>query len=186
MPLCRQCGKDWPAGYDACPNDGHLLEADTAASPSIHTPESLGVREADARWSSEPAVALNQERIADLEPGTRIGEYCVEFKLGEGGMGSVYAATHPLIGKKAAVKIISAALCSNVAAVERFVQEARAVNQIGHPNIVDVFSFGELHDGRSYFVMEWLQGCTLEARIHSGRMMLGEAAAILEQVCDAL
>ena len=106
--------------------------------------------------------------------------------LGEGGMGAVYSATHPVIGKQAAIKVLSRSLCAEPAAVERFQLEARAVNQIRHPNIVDVFSIGKLHDGRSYFVMEWLQGCTLEARIHSGRMMLGEAAAILEQVCDAL
>jgi hypothetical protein len=81
---------------------------------------------------------------ADLPAGTVVGEYRIEGKLGEGGMGQVFAATHPLIGKRAAIKVIKLELCANVEAVERFVQEARAVNQIGHPNIVDVFSFGGL------------------------------------------
>src|SRR5262245_15676654 len=89
---------------------------------------------------------------AELPTGTLVGDYRIEYKLGEGGMATVYAATHPVIGKKAAVKVMSARLCVDASAVERFVSEARSVNQIGHPNIVDVFAFGRLADGRSYFV----------------------------------
>ena len=123
---------------------------------------------------------------ADVAPGSLIGEFRVEYKLGEGGMGQVFAATHPLIGKKAAIKIINAGSCTDVAAVKRFIQEARVVNEIRHPNIVDVFSFGRLDDGRVYFVMEWLQGMTLAARAAVGRIPLGECVSILEQICDAL
>ena len=97
-----------------------------------------------------------------------IGEYRVEGKLGEGGMASVFAATHPLIGKRVAIKVISRRLCADLHAVERFIDEARAVNQIGHPNIVDIFAFGVLPDGRAYFVMEWLQGETLGDRLAQG------------------
>jgi len=68
----------------------------------------------------------------------------------------------------------------------RALQEARAVNQIGHPNIVDVFSFGKLADGRSYFVMEWLPGRTLADRLARGPIPLDEQLDILEQVADAL
>ena len=80
----------------------------------------------------------------------------------------MFAAVHPVIGKKAAIKVISPALCANAEAVERFVQEARAVNQIGHPNIVDIFSLGTLPDGRCYLAMEWLQGETLADRLRRG------------------
>ena len=55
-------------------------------------------------------------------------------------MGVVYAATHPVIGKRAAIKVLKPELSRDPAAVERFVLEARAVNQIGHPNIVDIFA----------------------------------------------
>ncbi|MBI4510067.1 MAG: serine/threonine protein kinase [Deltaproteobacteria bacterium] len=132
------------------------------------------------------AVAPALEGSMDLPPGTVVGEYQVVGKLGEGGMGAVYSAQHPLIGKKAAIKVISPMLCTDASAVERFVQEARAVNQIGHPNIVDVFSFGELSDGRSYFVMEWLQGSSLADRLSAGSMPLGEVIDILDQMSDAL
>jgi serine/threonine protein kinase len=115
-----------------------------------------------------------------------VGEYHIVGKLGEGGMGAVYAAKHPVIGKKAAVKVISQELCTDPEAVERFVQEARAVNQIGHQNIVDAFNFGTLADGRCYFVMEWLQGESLGDRLRRGRMTMNEVLDVLEQVCRAL
>src|SRR5262249_17645989 len=122
----------------------------------------------------------------DLAEGTQVGEYVISGKVADGGMGSVYSATHPIIGKKAAIKIIHAALCADAEAVERFVMEARAVNQIGHPNIVDVFSFGALADGRSWFAMEWLQGESLAGRLRRGGMSLADAADILEQLCRGL
>ena len=122
----------------------------------------------------------------DLPAGTVVGEYTIDCKLGDGGMATVYGATHPLIGKKAAIKVMDPALSLDAGLVERFVLEARAVNAIGHPNIVDVFSFGRLADGRSYFVMEWLQGETLYDRMWQRRPTLDEALDILDQVCDAL
>jgi serine/threonine-protein kinase len=125
-------------------------------------------------------------QTSDLLPGAQVGEYIVDKKIGEGGMGAVYSATHPMIGKRAAIKVISSALGTDASAVARFVQEARSVNQIGHPNIVDVFAFGELPDGRNYFVMEYLQGESLAERIGRATMPLGEAIEILDQIADAL
>src|SRR5262245_27538496 len=122
----------------------------------------------------------------DLTAGNVVGEYTIERKLGDGGMATVYGATHPLIGKKAAIKVMNAQLSLDAGLVERFTLEARAVNAIGHPNIVDVFSFGRLSDGRSYFVMEWLKGETLYDRLWERRLPLDEAVDILDQVCDAL
>src|SRR3954462_1446780 len=75
-------------------------------------------------------------RGVELPAGMAVGEYVIERKIGEGGMATVYAARHPLIGKKAAIKVMSPDLGADPMAVERFVQEARAVNHIGHPNIV--------------------------------------------------
>jgi serine/threonine protein kinase len=121
-----------------------------------------------------------------LEPGTMVGEYCVETTLGHGGMATVYGAVHPLIGKRAAIKVMTPSLSADAAAVARFVQEARAVNGIGHPNLVDVFSFGRLPDGRSYFVMEWLRGETLYERMWRGALPLPDVLHILEQICDGL
>jgi serine/threonine-protein kinase len=135
------------------------------------------------------AVGAGGPRItstADLRPGMAVGEYRIDAKIGQGGMGVVYSATHPMIGKRAAIKVISGELGSDTVLVQRFVQEARSVNQIGHPNIVDVFAFGKLPDGRSYFVMEFLQGESLRTRLQRALMTTGEAVLILDEVASAL
>ena len=107
--------------------------------------------------------------------------------LGVGGMGVVYAATHPVIGKRAAVKVLRPELSREPAAVERFVTEARSVNQIGHPNIVDIFAFGTTPDGRSYYVMDLLAGESLRARLkRSGALHISEAANVIDETASAL
>jgi serine/threonine-protein kinase len=125
------------------------------------------------------------DRTDEIAPGTRVGEYEIVQKIGEGGMGMVYGALHPLIGKRAAIKVIHRNLSANTEASDRFIREAQAVNQIGHPNIVDVFGFGELPDGRRFFVMEWLKGESLGARLER-ELPTAEALEILEAVTKAL
>ena len=132
------------------------------------------------------AVPRFPHNSGDLAPGTLVGEYRIEAKIGEGGMGAVYAAVHPLIGKKAAIKVIAAELGADPVVVQRFVQEARTVNQIGHPNIVDVFAFGKLPDGRNYFVMDLLQGESLRARTSRVFIPLAEALQIFDETAGAL
>jgi tRNA A-37 threonylcarbamoyl transferase component Bud32 len=121
-----------------------------------------------------------------LEVGALVGEYRIEGLVGQGGMGQVYGAIHPLIGKRAAIKVLRRELCSDPESIERFVLEARAVNQIGHPNIVDIFAFGALSDGRQYMVMEWLRGESLAERLARQPPTLDETCELLLGVCAAL
>ncbi|MFN0251052.1 MAG: serine/threonine-protein kinase [Kofleriaceae bacterium] len=123
---------------------------------------------------------------SDLKTGQMVGEYQIEGLLGEGGMGRVYSATHPVIAKRAAIKILHPELSVNREAVERFIQEARSVNQIGHPNIVDIFAFGTLADGRSYFVMEWMRGKSLRDRLRESGISMGDTLSIIETISIAL
>jgi serine/threonine-protein kinase len=123
---------------------------------------------------------------SELTAGTEVGGYVIEGKIGQGGMGVVYGAHQPRIGKRVAIKVLSPQYSANPSTVRRFEQEARLVNKIKHPNIVDVFQFGELPDGRSYFVMEWLEGEPLSARIERGPIPAREAIALLDLICDAL
>jgi serine/threonine-protein kinase len=115
-----------------------------------------------------------------------VGEYRIERKLKQGGMGTVYEAVHQVIDKRAAVKVLKRELCENGEALHRFVQEARAVNQINHPNIVDVFGFGVTEDGRSFLAMELLVGETLGERMGQGPMSRDETCAILTEITHAL
>jgi serine/threonine protein kinase len=166
MSTCPTCRIDWPSDYSVCPDDGARLVAATAPTAAL-------------------ALAVAEPMVAELAPGTVVGEYRIERKIGQGGMGAVYGARHPLIGKRAAIKVISRELSVDPESVQRFVVEAQSVNQIGHPNIVDVFAFGTLPDGRSYFVMEWLNGRSLAARMREP-VPLGEAQYIVDGVVRAL
>jgi len=118
--------------------------------------------------------------------GTDVGGYTIERELGRGGMGVVYAARHPMIGKRAAIKVLKPSLSSNPATVERFLQEARSVNQIGHPGIVDIFAYGSLPDGRRYLVMDLLDGESLRARVKRGPMHASEAVFVIDEIASAL
>jgi serine/threonine-protein kinase len=141
--------------------------------------------------TADGAQLLPDEAVAEVEPdvpeGTMIGEYRVEAKLGQGGFGSVYRAVHPLIGKAAAIKVLNRQFSHNPQIVSRFVDEARAVNKIRHRNIIDIFSFGKLDDGRQYYVMELLEGTPLDVYLRQrGRLPPEEALPILQKVARAL
>ena len=128
----------------------------------------------------------------DLLIGQTIGNYLVTQKLGEGGMGSVYLAEHPSIGKKVALKVLHSEFSNNQEVAARFFHEAKAVNDIGHPNIVDVVDFGIIQAGGGrdqlvYFIMEYLAGVTLSQLIRSDSPLPPERALMIAlQVADAL
>src|SRR5262245_10029488 len=122
-----------------------------------------------------------------IDIGHTIGNYKITAKLGEGGMGVVYLAEHPVIGKKVAMKAIHPELSRNSDVVSRFVTEAKAVNQIGHEHIVDIADFGNTADGEFYFVMEYLQGESLSDRLRrEHRLDATSALSITGQIADAL
>jgi serine/threonine protein kinase len=124
--------------------------------------------------------------------GRQFGNYVVTQKLGEGGMGSVYLAEHPTIGKKVALKVLHAEFASNEDVATRFFNEAKAVNDIQHPNIVDVVDYGVIQDAASgqslvYFIMEFLAGVSLADLIRrEAPMAPARALAICIQIADAL
>src|SRR5438270_5693912 len=99
----------------------------------------------------------------DLVIGQKLGDFVVEERVAHGGMGIVYRAVQPMIGRKVAVKVLRPEMASNQKQVDRFLAEARAISAISHRGIVDVFSFGALPDGRQYMVMEFLEGEALDA-----------------------
>src|SRR5688572_18033405 len=117
-----------------------------------------------------------------IRTGDRIGQYVVGQLLGEGGMGMVYAAEHVVIRRPVALKVLRPELCHRVELLKRFVNEAVAVNRIGHEHIVEVTDFGTTPDGSSFFVMEYLAGESLAARLErEGPFRAERAAAIALQ-----
>ena len=116
-----------------------------------------------------------------------LGEYKVGALLGVGGMGAVYEGLHPLIGKRVAVKVLLPAFSADQKLIDRFVAEARSVNEIRHRNIVDIFSFGQLPDGSHYFLMEYLEGEPFDAVIRArAPLPVHEALYWCEEVLEAL
>ena len=123
----------------------------------------------------------------DLEDGAVVGEYRIDGKLGQGAFGTVYKAVHPLIGKVVAIKVLARRYSVDPEMVSRFVAEARAVNQIRHRNIIDIFSFGTLDDERQYYVMEYLEGEPLDVLLDRvGNLSIADALPILRAIAKAL
>ncbi|MDP1918165.1 MAG: serine/threonine-protein kinase [Myxococcales bacterium] len=115
-----------------------------------------------------------------------MGEYIVEEVIGSGGGGTVYRAAHADIGKRVAIKVIHRNLAQSATAVGRFFDEARTVNAINHPSLVDIFSVGRLPDERPFLVMELLPGRPLSAALRQGALTMPEKLRIVDQVCVAL
>ncbi len=140
--------------------------------------------------AGEQHTGQDQEVEVDPILNSTIGNYQVTRKIGEGGMGSVYLAEHPLIGKKVALKVLHAEFASNKDVVTRFFNEAKAVNDIQHPNIVDIIDYGVIPSPRGdmvYFIMEHLAGNPLEDVIAEQSPLSPERALhICAQVADAL
>ncbi len=116
-----------------------------------------------------------------------IGSYRVIKQLGKGGMGSVYMAEHPVIGSRVAIKFLHPQYATDKKIVDRFFNEARAVNVIGHDNILKIIDLNVTDDNRHYFIMEFLHGKPLEDLVKPDEPMpLEVAGPIILQTCEAL
>jgi tRNA A-37 threonylcarbamoyl transferase component Bud32 len=125
-------------------------------------------------------------RVVDPLVGSAVGSFRVVRLLGRGGMGTVYLAEHPVIGSRVAIKFLHESMATSPELVARFYDEARAVNRIGHENIVGIFDLSMLPPNRYYIVMEYLDGEALSSLLRQGAVSLDEGLAILGQLCDAL
>ncbi|HMF28582.1 MAG TPA: serine/threonine-protein kinase, partial [Candidatus Cybelea sp.] len=118
--------------------------------------------------------------------GTVISGYKIDGKLGEGGMGEVFCATHELMGKRVAVKVLRFEHSQNADVVSRFFKEARATQMLNHPGCVDIIDTGRLEDGRGYIIMALLEGESLKARLERERIPPAVQLAIARQIADVL
>jgi serine/threonine-protein kinase len=137
--------------------------------------------------ATAPAPAPLSESFDSLVGATLAGRYQIVRRIGEGGMGAVYEAKHTLIGKRVAVKVLLEKFHTKTDFVARLLQEARLASSIGHENIVDVTDFGTTDDGRSFVVMEFLDGEALAQLImREAPLPIERSLRIARQVASAL
>jgi serine/threonine protein kinase len=135
----------------------------------------------------EDAVVEAPAEEVDELIGRSIGSYIITKPLGKGGMGAVYAAEHPVIGSKVAIKFLHAQYATDKKIVDRFFNEARAVNVIGHDNILKIIDLNVTDDNRHYFIMEFLVGRALQKLVEDGEPTpLEITGPIMLQFCEAL
>jgi serine/threonine protein kinase/tetratricopeptide (TPR) repeat protein len=120
-----------------------------------------------------------------LQSSMKLGSYTIEGRLGAGGMGDVYQAHDSKLGRKVAIKVLSAALVHDPARLSRFQREARLLASLNHPNICTVFDIGE-QEGLRFIVMEFLDGQTLKHLISTKPLSLGQVLELGIEIADAL
>jgi eukaryotic-like serine/threonine-protein kinase len=130
------------------------------------------------------AIAL---RMAPADPAHLAGTpYRLGAKIGEGATGVVYEAEHVELGRKVAVKILGREHAASPEALDRFRSEARAVANLSHPNLVQLYDFGKSLDGRVFLAMDLCEGETLDARLKRGPLDWREAARVAIEAASAL
>lgn len=160
MLQCPRCGRRFPDDVHVCPDDFTPLQADATF----------------ADLNFDPLVG----RVFD-------GKYRLDEKLGGGGMGTVYRATHMLIERPVAVKVLSQRFVGDATAQQRFRREARASGRVQHPNAVTVNDFGATDDGWLYIVMELLEGQTLRDLLaREAPLDPARAVSFILQACGAV
>jgi serine/threonine protein kinase/Tol biopolymer transport system component len=121
-----------------------------------------------------------------LPSGTRLGRYEVRSQIGEGGMGVVYLARDPKIGRDVAIKVLPAAFSADNERLARFEQEACAAGALNHPNVLAVFDVGQQEGGSPYVVSEMLEGETLREKLNSARLPQRKALDYALQIARGL
>src|SRR4051812_5078378 len=159
VKLCPVCSREFPPGLMTCPDDGVGL------------------------------VALNTG--AGTKPEDLIGQIVegrckIERIVGKGGMGTVYACRHVVVGKVAAMKVLKPGVERSEGVLQRFVREAQTANLVKSRHIVEITDFGQLANGLFYVVMELLEGQDLTHAMKGGKLGRAELVHVFVQVAGAL
>jgi serine/threonine-protein kinase len=141
-------------------------------------------------FMESPAVEDAADNLAGdeqkLEAGQKIGRYEIVSLAGEGGMGEVYLAHDPRLGRKVALKLLPGYLSNDKGRLRRFEQEARSASALSHPNVCMIYEVSETEDNQPFIAMEFVEGVTLRERLGQGEIKLSESLDIAIQVASAL
>ena len=117
----------------------------------------------------------------------KLGQYRLVHKIGEGGNGAVYRASHAFLRRPTAVKLMNVEFARSDSARQRFEQEVQAMSSLTHPNTVAVYDYGQTPDGTLFYAMEYLTGLALDSLVQSrGPLPAARAIHILRQACGSL
>ncbi len=140
-----------------------------------------------AFYGSFKVGALQNEILVAREQARQLGQYTLTRLLGSGAMGEVYLAEHRLLKRPCAVKLIRSERTNDPKAMARFEREVRSTARLTHPNVIEIYDYGRTDDGTFYYVMEYLEGLSLDEVVRRhGRLPPGRALHLFGQLCGAL
>ncbi len=160
-------------------------------APVVPAPVASGTTAPDPSPPVQRSTSYVPQTEDPLIGKTLAERYIIRRKLGEGGMGAVYLATHLLLEKQVALKILHGEFARKPDLVTRFMQEAKAASRIRHENVIDISDFGSTPDGLVFFAMELLDGHDLHelvarARLEGSLLPWSRSKRIFLQICGAL
>lgn len=164
--------------------------------PFVHHPGTVdrNVRNAIATfalWTLAVAVSATLSSVIhglrkEIAKARRLGQYTLGDKIGEGGMGTVYRASHALLRRPTAIKLLQEGRAGHDA-IQRFEREVQLTSQLTHPHTITIYDYGRTPDGIFYYAMELLGGQTLQKIVESeGAQKPGRVAGVMRMVAGAL
>ena len=161
--------------------DPYAVEATMRLIPVQHVPPPA------ASAPPPPATPLPPpaEQASPAPSERRIGKYIIKGELGRGGMGAVYLAEQPGLGREVAIKELILSAVADPTALKRFMQEAQVMARTSHPNLVQVHDLEQIGDA-NYIVLEFVRGKSLRDRINQGTLPLPQTFAVMHGVLQAL
>jgi eukaryotic-like serine/threonine-protein kinase len=164
------------------PPDPYAVEATMRLIPVQHVPPPAS---SAPPAPAGPAASVEPAAQASAATERRIGKYLIKGELGRGGMGAVYLAEQPGLGREVAIKELILSAVADPTALKRFMQEAQVMARTSHPNLVQVHDLETIGDA-NYIVLEFVRGKSLRDRINQSTLPLPQTFAVMHGVLQAL